>query len=61
MEKVVAQPLSGPATRKHLPRRREYDELKTLAQVLVQSPRRRWKTRRLWQSTVGEVPQLLLV
>jgi hypothetical protein len=37
----MTQPLSGLATRKHLPRHREYDELGTLAQVLVQSPRRR--------------------
>jgi hypothetical protein len=57
----VTQPLSGLATRHHLPHHREYNELETLAQVLVQSPRRRWKTRRLWQSTVGEVPQLLPV
>jgi hypothetical protein len=57
----VTQPLSGLAKLNLLPCRREYDELGTLAQELVQSPRRRWKTRCLWQSTMGEVPQLLQV
>jgi hypothetical protein len=57
----VTQPLFGLAKLNRLPRRREYDELETLAQELVQSPRRRWKTRCLWKITVGEVLQLLQV
>jgi hypothetical protein len=43
----VIQPLSGLGKLNLLPRHCEYDELGTLAQELVQSPRLCWKTRRL--------------
>jgi hypothetical protein len=57
----VTQALSGLAKWILLPHHSEYDGLGTRAQELAQSPRRHWRTRRLWRSTVGEVPQLLLV